>query len=267
MMFQFLPRLRHRRHRSKWFFAFCLVSASLSSHAMSFYAAPPMLYLGGPVVPSDWAMWEEAILRFDGKITTIVFHDSGGGDSAAGRKIGNDIRKRMLSTVVSGRCSSACANMFLAGVTRQFSATLEKNKNVLGYHGSYNKSTKELNRKRTPDYFIEMTNGKMSEALIERFIRLENKSGLLRFYHQDQRKEGTPLALLCQGTEDRNRQTELCERLSDTDAVRVGVVTTWETKDIAAPPIPSREKATFASWRDNATPVPFVAGAPDYQGN
>lgn len=44
---------------------------------MSFYSSPPYLYLGGGVVRSDWDAWQEAMKKFDGKIDTIVFHDSG----------------------------------------------------------------------------------------------------------------------------------------------------------------------------------------------
>ncbi len=235
-----------------------------AGHAMSFYAAPPLLYLGGGVVPGDWETWEDAMIRFDNQITTIVFHDSGGGDSAAGRKIGNDIRKRGFTTVVSGRCSSACANMFLGGTTRQFANAADKRENVLGYHGSYNKTTKALNTKRTGDYFVEMTGGKMSEEFVARFIKLENKAGLLRFVHRDQRAQsGDPLALLCNGTEERSKRIEQCQRLPDADALTQGVVTTWEQRVIVLPPKPSPEKATFASWRADSNAAKFL----EYQGN
>jgi hypothetical protein len=250
--------------------AFMIATAFISAFindakAMTFYAAPPLLYLGGGVVPTDWAAWEEAMITFDGKITTIVFHDSSGGDSMAGRKIGNDIRRRQFSTVVSGRCSSACANMFLGGITRQYAATNEKNQSVLGYHGSYSKTTKELNRKRTPDYFIQMTDGKMSEEFVQRFISLEKKSGLLRFYHRDQRTDATPLALLCKGDEDRSRMNDLCEKVTDADALSTGVITTWEALEITKPPAPTKEKITVTSWQ--TSPAAPVSGLTEYQGN
>ena len=182
--------------------------ASISSlvSAMSFHAAPPYLYLGGGVVRSDWDAWQEAMKKFDGNIDTIVLHDSGGGDSLAGRRIGDDIRTRKLGTVVLGRCSSACANMFLGGVTRQYAELKPTVHTVLGYHGSYNKETKELNRKKSPDYFLKMTDGKMSEEFVERFIRLENKRGLLRLVHPVQLlRVSEPLAMLYKGDEERNR--------------------------------------------------------------
>ena len=218
-------------------------------HAMSFYAAPPLLYLGGGVVAEDWNTWEEAMIRFDGQISTIVLHDSGGGDSMAGRKIGVDIRQRGFDTVVSGRCSSACANMFLAGVERQYAVPDKSKRHVLGYHGSYNKTTKVLNPNRTADYFVEMTDGKMREDFVDRFIKLENKSGLMRFFHRDQRVNfDDPLAQLCKGDEDRTKRDEQCERLADIDALNVGVVTSWRVVGVPAPPLPATDKITKASW-------------------
>ncbi len=223
--------------------------------AMTFDAAPPLLYLGGAVVPSDWAAWQEAMGRYGTRIDTVVFHDSGGGDSAAGRRIGYDLRKRKLNTVVSGRCSSACANMFLGGVERQFAAA-GNTPTVLGYHGSYNKITKAMNTKRTADYFLDMTGGKMSEEFVERFIRLENRAGLLRFYHPDQLLQaGQPLALLCKGDEDRNRRLEQCEKLDGVDALAKGVVTNWQIRDVGKPTPPEKGLVTVRRWVKDEAPL------------
>ncbi len=189
------------------------------------------------------------MIRFDGQLTTIVLHDSGGGDSTAGRKIGLDIRKRGFNSIVSGRCSSACANMFLAGVDRQYAAADKSRRHVLGYHGSYNKVTKRLNRNRTGDYFVDMTDGKMTEDFVDRFIKLENRSGLMRFFHRHQRLQyDDPSVQLCKGSEERAKRDEQCEHLPDIDALSVGVVTSWNTTSIPPPPTPTREKKTVASW-------------------
>ena len=241
-------------HRILQRYALLLVLlAASSSQAMSFIASPPYLYLGGPVVREDWDTWEEAMIHFGDKIEYVVFHQSGGGDSFAGRRIGNDIRARGLKTVVLGRCSSACANMFLAGVSRQFGTPVLSSQTVLGYHGSYNKTSGKLNTRRTGDYFAQMTDGKMDEAFIERFIRLENKQGLMRFVHKEQRANPMqPLAMLCKGDEDRRKRDELCEKLEDVDALAKGVVTTWVTREVPAPATPTREKISEASWRTAA---------------
>lgn len=232
-----------------------------SATAMTFTAAPPVLYLGGGVVATDWDAWQEAMQRFGSQIDTVVLHDSGGGDSAAGRNIGTDIRKRKLRTVVHGRCSSACANMFLGGSERQFALTDKKITAVLGYHGSYNKKTHELNRRRPGDYFVQMTDGKMDSEFVERFIRLEKQRGLMRFFHPMQRAvAGDPLVMLCYGDEDRAQLFEQCERIPEIDALSKGVVTTWGVYEIEPPPKVKPERATRKSWEGsgNEPPAPII---------
>lgn len=224
-------------------FAYC-------ANAMTFHATPLTLYLGGAVVESDRAAWDEAMSRFGENLTTIVFHQSGGGDSPTARFIGLDIRKRQFATAVFGRCTSACAAMFLGGTVRQFATTAAKSEStVLGFHGSYNKTTKALNKKRSGDYFRAMTDGKMSDEFIEKFIRIENKKGLLRLIHPAQSlQQKTPLAMLCKGDELAAKRVEQCEHLDGFDALKQGVVTTWEQREIIAPPAPSNDKITVKSW-------------------
>ena len=220
-----------------------------SATAMTFTVSPPTLYLGGAVVASDWDAWQDAMQRFGPQIDTVVLHDSGGGDSAAGRRIGADIRERKLRTVVHGRCSSACANMFLGGVERQFALTDKKITAVLGYHGSYNKKTHEVNRRKPGDYFVQMTDGKMDSEFVERFIRLEKQRGLMRFFHPMQRaKIDDPLVMLCYGDEDRAQLFEQCERVPEIDALSKGVVTTWGVYEIEPPPKLDSGRATRKSW-------------------
>ena len=226
-----------------------LASASVTAQAMTFRADPPLLYLGGAVVASDWDAWQEAMIRFDGQIDTIVLHQSAGGDSGAGRRIGNDIRTRGLNTVVSGQCSSACANMFLAGVSRQFATAIGHSRAVLGFHGSYNKQTKSVNRKRSTDYFVRMSDGKMEKEFVERFIRIENKRGMMRFIHPKQVESAREAATtLCSGEALPSTRAERCEKLGSDDALAKGVVTTWDTRAVGKIVKPVSEKITVKSW-------------------
>lgn len=226
-----------------------------NSQAMTFYASPPTLYLGGAVVESDWAAWQDAMRRFDKiddkakrALVTIVLHGSDGGDSNTARAIGRDIRKRKLTTVVYGRCSSACASMFLGGSIRQFSTT----SSTLAFHGTYNKKTKALIKKSSINYFLEMTDGKMNDEFFTKFMRLENKKGFLRLVHPTYAtKQKMPLALLCKGNELATKRVEQCEHLADIDALKQGVVTTWAQRKIIAPPAPRNDKVTVKSWRED----------------
>ena len=209
-------------------FLVVLVLAGPAS-AMQLVAEPPFIHLSGKVDKTDWAAWEEALQRNAGKVDTVVFHDSPGGDSTTGRRIGHSIREKGLRTVVAGHCASACANMFLGGSVRQFASRDDKHEIVLGYHGSYNKKTKAVNMKKNGSYFSELTDGKMDDELIERFIRIEKKSGALWLSHPSYRQ---PLALFCTGEEPRRKRADVCERPKDVDALAVGVVTTWDLASV-----------------------------------
>ena len=213
---------------------------------MHFVAEPPYLHLMGRVVDTDWAVWEEAMKRYQGQVDTIVFHRSPGGHSNTGRNIGKSIRERGLKTVVAGRCVSACANMFLGGKDRRFTTRLGDGPPVLGYHGSYNRQTKQVNKKKSGDYFVQMTDGKMSEELVERFIRIENYKGMLYFVHPEQRKsKSNPLAYLCNGDEDTRNFDGACAAARDVDALSTGVVTSWQLSPTPkAPKAPSKDPTT-----------------------
>ena len=94
-----------------------------------------------------------------------------------------------------------------------------------------------------------MTDGKMSTEFIEKFIRIENKKGLLRLIHPAQSlQQKTPLAILCKGDELPAKRVEQCEHLDGVDALKQGVVTTWDQRKISAPPVPNNEKVTVKSW-------------------
>jgi hypothetical protein len=212
-----------------------LILAAAPASAMQFIAEPPFLHLSGHVDKGDWDVWKEAMDRYAGKVDTIVFHDSSGGHSNTGRRIGHAIREKGLRTVVDGRCMSACANMFLGGKVRQFAERTGNEDIVLGYHGSYNRETKAVNMTKPGTYFSELSDGKMDDELIERFIRIRKKSGALLLSHPRYRKsEAEPLALFCTGDEPRPRRAELCERPKGVDAFAVGVVTTWDLASVPA---------------------------------
>ena len=216
---------------------------------MHFVADPPYLHLTGKVVATDWPVWEEAMKRYQGQIDTIVFHRSPGGHSATGRKIGQSIRKQGLKTIVAGRCVSACANMFLGGAERNFTERLGDASPSLGYHGSYNRETKQVNRTRSGDYFVQMTGGKMSEDLVERFIRIENYKGALFFVHPEMRKRKTlPLAYLCSGEEDTRNFDGACAAAEGVDALSTGVVTSWKLSPSPKAPKPQSKVETTKNW-------------------
>jgi hypothetical protein len=217
--------------------------------AMHFFAEPPVLHLMGRVDKSDWDIWKEAIYKYEGKIDTVVFHQSPGGDSVTGRNIGRSIRKLGWRTVVAGRCMSACANMFLGGKQRLFSSRLNEEPTVLGYHGSYDKWTGEVNKRASGEYFHIMSEGKMSPDLIDRFIQIDLRQGALYLIHPAQRKaEDDPLAFFCRGSEDSGRRDKECERMVGVDALGSGVVTSWDAA--VTPPKPRMRRDVGVTWKN-----------------
>ena len=230
-------------------FAAALALGAAPAAALHFVADPPYLHLSGKVVAQDWAIWQDAMQRYSGKIDTIVFHRSPGGHSNTGRNIGKSIRELGLKTVVAGRCVSACANMFLGGKERSFTERLGENPPTLGYHGSYNRETKQVSKTRSGDYFVQMTDGKMSEELVERFIRIENYKGALFFVHPDMRKRKTmPLAYLCNGDEDTKNFDGACAAADGVDALSTGVVTSWKLAPTPQTPKVSSKANTSKNW-------------------
>ena len=218
------------------------VAAAIAIHvapaeAMQFHAAPPFLHVSGRVVSDDWQVWNSAMRNFEGQLKVVVFHDSPGGDSLAGRRIGESIRVRGMRTVVAGRCVSACANMFLGGVERTFASTLRERPTVLGFHGRYSRRSGAVEWEGDPGYYVEMTAGKMGEEFVRSFARLENQQGALYFIHPSQREsQDKALAYLCKGTERHSARDKECESLAQVDALEKGIVTTWDA--VVVPPIP-----------------------------
>lgn len=221
--------------------ATALALAPACGRAMSFVADPPFLFLSGRVVPDDLRTWRRTLERHEGAIKVVVLAHSPGGTSFVGREIGADIRARQLTTVVAGRCTSACASMFLGGERRHFSSRMNEAPTVLGFHGTYAGNDGTLRRDANQDYFLEMTGGRFAPELVARFTALEKRSGMLYLLHPSQRKqESDPLALVCQGDEDHTQRDSECERLKDVDALAQGVVTSWDAVVVPSPPRPRR---------------------------
>lgn len=227
---------------------------AMPAAAMGFKVAPPFLYLSGPVVYEDWALWQETLERHGKVIETVVLHDSPGGDALAGQYIALNLRARKLKTVVVGACMSACANIFIAGVERQF-APRGKSPGLLGFHGSYRESGK-LRRRSEGDYYLRMTGWKMSESLILRFINLDDSAGALMFAHPEHRlRPGRAPVMLCEGAAVRSRRIDQCEVIEGTDALAQGVVTTWDLREVGTLPPPWKEKSARL-LRDEAPAPP-----------
>ena len=103
---------------------------------------------------------------------------------------------------------------------------------MLGYHGTYRRNTGE--HVDVPvDYFLSITNGKMSAEVAKTFTSLENRKGALCFIHREPRaNDAGALAYPCEGEEDDMRRDQQCENKGELDAVGVGVLTKWELSEV-----------------------------------
>jgi hypothetical protein len=225
--------------------------AALPAAAMQFVAEPPFIHLSGHVEKLDWPAWQEAMKLYAGKVDTVVFHDSSGGNANTGERIGYSIRDNGLRTVVAGRCISSCANMFLGGKVRQFASSDKRRDIVLGYHGRYNHTTNALVTKNThAGYFSTLTDGKMDDGVIDRFTHIEKKSGALLLAHPKYGGSQHPATLFCTGDEVRALREEQCERPKGVDALAIGVVTTWDLANVSVTPKPKKQATgTSKSWQ------------------
>lgn len=84
-------------------------------------------------------------------IRTVVFKDCFGGISLAGIRLGQEIKKNNIKTVVSGTAASACAYAYLGGVIRHVDASSKDNAVVL--HGGFDAATlKPLDALKNQEY-------------------------------------------------------------------------------------------------------------------
>ena len=95
--------------------AVLILALCSSSWGMEMRAIGDQVILTGPMSGFEVTQFMSALTR---AVTTVVFHNSGGGDFDAGLNLAAMIRQRGLMTVAQGSCRSSCANAFLGGVRR-----------------------------------------------------------------------------------------------------------------------------------------------------
>jgi hypothetical protein len=148
------------------------------------------MILSGPVVHGDIQRFNEALAANPG-IGTVVLRNSWGGHVESGYRIGDLIRKRGLSTVVSGHCVSSCSRMFLGGKERRFSNDYSLERTFVGFHGHYD-AKGQLNRALVErfglvEWIIKYSDGKADRDLVQRWINIELNTGMVAFMHPQTR--------------------------------------------------------------------------------
>lgn len=101
---------------------------------MRFETVNTTLILSGPVVDGDLAHLRDALQ--DTTLRQVLLHQSPGGDSSTGLRLGHEIRQAGLNTLLSGQCASACGYMFLGGVERRLTDGMPVREYRLLLHGA-----------------------------------------------------------------------------------------------------------------------------------
>jgi hypothetical protein len=161
-----------------------------TGQAMEAKVVNDTLILSGPVIQGDIQRFNEA-LAANPAISTVVLRNSWGGHVESGYRIGELIREKGLSTVVSGHCVSSCSRMFLGGKERRFSNDYGLERTFVGFHGHYD-AKGQLNRAVVErfgllEWIIKYSDGKADRELVQRWINIELNTGMVAFMHPQTR--------------------------------------------------------------------------------
>ena len=208
-----------------------LAGAPLAASAMQMNTCDDQLLLSGDVERGDYYEIKKRLSAHP-EIGVVVLRNSRGGDAESGYDVGEYFRDKGISTYLSGYCLSSCSRMFLGGKERFFTDDFPLGKSNVGFHSNYNNAGNIMPGAQWKlSHFIQQySDGKADPALVERWVNIPNHNGFARFYHPTalHRRDGVSM-LMCNGSEG-NRQWELCEKISDHDALSMGIITSLDIK-------------------------------------
>jgi hypothetical protein len=213
----------------RWTVAMIVLLAQLAPlSAMEVKVDRDQLILSGPVINGDFAKVEQGLAS--GVVKTVILRNSPGGDIPTGFNVGNLLRRRGLATAVSGFCHSSCSRMFLGGVRRAFTDDFPADETQVGFHGHYddngNLNAQMVARTGLKAWIIAHSDGKADPALVERWIKIPRKIGMMHFYHPERGRRNGASTFLCQGTEQ-SRDVFDCEAINRT-GLDLGIITSLE---------------------------------------
>ena len=151
-----------------------------------------------------------------------------GGNIAAAIGIADDLIERNVTTVVAGRCMSACTILFLAGRERQFSARYPA-LSVIGFHGSYNTQSGERDHRgwaTVYTYYRKRLGSAVDQSPIVKALESLNKAGFAYIYHPSFRVNGA----ICEGTIEK-----ACTSLPGRNALAENLITQEAMSDVSLP--------------------------------
>jgi hypothetical protein len=229
-------------------FSLLLVLGSGAAAAMDVRVVGDQLILSGLVVEGDQAKFEKALAGHPA-VTTVILRNSPGGHPWSGFRIGEIIRKRGLTTAVSGYCYSSCSRMYLGGVRRVFTDDYPPWMTNVGFHGHYKKDgsldTELMQKTGLRDWIIKFLDGKADVALVDRWVNIPKNNGMAHFFNPALVKHGGASAFFCSGDEPRAGRPFSCEAIPRT-ALEQGVSTATDI-------IQSRDQAELRAGAGKGT--------------
>jgi len=200
-------QMKHIQVRALACVAVVILALCSSGWGMDMRVIGDQVILTGPMSGFEVTQFMSSLTR---AVTTVVFHNSGGGDFDAGLNLAAMIRQRGLTTVAQGSCISSCANAFLGGVRRY----LADHQSYVAFHGHYKYSAPMQSRiGEMRNFYADMTDGKVSDELVLLWMR-KPRPGMIYFFK--------PQTYSCNGTEVRRPRD--CEKLLQ-KAMDQGIIT------------------------------------------
>lgn len=201
-----------------------LVLAPPPAAAMTLEAQGRTLTLSGLVD----AYTADTVIRFlsdHREIDTIIVKQSGGGSADAMLALAREIRARRITTMVSGRCISACAIIFMGGTERTIAPGAPPADTFVAFHGVYRGGYLNTDWTETiANAVVGLSGRRMPRDVALAMARLPVASAWVAFFHPRayRRPDGATVAW-CTGSEH-NRAAD-CESRPGMDGLVYGVFT------------------------------------------
>lgn len=170
----------------------------------------------------------DTVIRFlsdHREIDTIIVKQSGGGSASEMLALAREIRARRITTMVSGRCISACAIIFMGGAERTIAPGAPPAETFVAFHGVYRSGYLNTDWTETiANAVVGLSGRRMPRDVALAMASLPVNSAWVAFFHPRvyHRPDGATVAW-CEGSE-RNRAAD-CPSRSGMDGLAYGVFT------------------------------------------
>lgn len=225
-------RQSYRAPKMVFLIGVLLVGASVA-RAMEVTVVGNTIILSGPVVGNELAKVRDVFAN-GSTIDVAILRNSWGGHAPTGYRIGELFRDKGITTAVSGYCVSSCSRMFLGGRERLFTDDFPPFQTFVGFHGHYDSAgSLDVWSVRANDLYrwiVKYSDGKADEALVQRWINIQNGRGAANFFHPDVAATRKASLFFCDGSEQVRPLG--CEPLA-TNALDRGVIT--DTRRLSSP--------------------------------